>query len=239
MLPSTDLLRRSAAHVLVDDLADPQLTDRMAHHLLRVRRLREDEMVTMTDGRGRWRTGRLIGSGFTELGGTVEEPGETTAGELLVAIPKQERPEWIVQKATELGIARVVFLHADRSVVRWEGERAAKHLSKLRTVAAEALMQCRRTRLPEIVGPVPAVEVIGRTRRQVAGGAGEADGSVDGQLPIVLAEPGGRRLTPGDRRVAIGPEGGGRRRNWRSRRTRCRSGPMCCGSRPLRWPPAC
>lgn len=193
MAQGPDLLRRSAAHVLVDDLADPQLTDRSAHHLLRVRRLREDEIVTITDGRGRWRSARVTAAGFSDLGAPVDDPAHLAECELLVAIPKQDRPEWIVQRATELGVARIVFVHADRSVVRWDPVRSAKHLTKLRAVAAEALMQSRRTRLPELDGPVPSHEVLARSGIE---------------MPVVLAEPGGRPLAAGDRRVAIGPEGG-------------------------------
>lgn len=196
MVASAEILRRSAAHVLVDDLADPQLSDRAAHHLLRVRRLRDDETVTITDGQGRWRTARLVRSGLSALGEVVEEQASLHRLELLVAVPKQDRPEWIVQKATELGIDRIVLLHADRSVVRWEPDRAAKHLARLRTVATEALMQSRRTFLPEIAGPIPAAAAF--SERVSGRGAG----------PVVVADPGGRPLGPHDHRVAVGPEGG-------------------------------
>ena len=81
------------------------------------------------------------------------------------AIPKADRPEWIVQKLTELGVARIVLLHAERSVVRWDGDRAARHLRKLRRVAVEALEQSRGSGCPTIVGPVPAADVLPGTRR--------------------------------------------------------------------------
>lgn len=165
------------------------------HHLVRVRRLRADETVTITDGQGRWRTARVTPSGLAPLGAVETEPVPSSQLELLVAVPKQDRPEWIVQKATELGVDRIVLLHADRSVVRWDAERAAKQLGRLRTVAAEALMQSRRVRLPEVVGPVPTALAL------------EED-LTSGSTPVVLAEPGGRPLGPHDHRVAIGPEGG-------------------------------
>jgi 16S rRNA (uracil1498-N3)-methyltransferase len=106
---------------------------------------------------------------------------------IAVAIPKHDRPEWLVQKATELGIGRIVFLHAERSVVIWKADRAARHIDRLARVASEALMQSRQVWLPEIVGPVPAAEVL-------------PEG--------VAAEPGGRRVQSMDRLIAIGPEGG-------------------------------
>ena len=103
------------------------------------------------------------------------------------AIPKQDRPEWIVQKLTELGIDRIVPLHAERSVVRWNDERAHRHVAKLRRVAGEALQQSRGVWLPEVAEPVAARSL----------------------LPdAAAAEPGAPGIGPDVTTVAIGPEGG-------------------------------
>ena len=99
-------------------------------------------------------------------------PARRVPSTIAVAIPKQDRPEWIVQKAAET-VDRIVFLHAERSVVRWDGERAERHRNRPR-VAGEALMQSRRVWLPEIVGPLPAADVLPEA---------------------VAAEPGGRAVT--------------------------------------------
>ena len=182
-----DELRRSAAHVLVADVESPELTEDAAHHVLRVLRVSAHEPVTATDGHGRWRT-CYIGSGGLRVAGDVMVVGRhPVPSTIAVAIPKQDRPEWLVQKATELGVDRIVFVHAERSVVRWDGDRAVRHLERLTRIAGEALMQSRQVWLPEIIGPVPAAEV----------------------LPgAVAAEPGGRAVTSSDRAIAIGPEGG-------------------------------
>jgi 16S rRNA (uracil1498-N3)-methyltransferase len=104
-----------------------------------------------------------------------------------VAPPKGDRLEWLVQKCTEVGVARLVLVDAERSVVRWDPDRAAKQLDRLRRIAAEAAMQSRRTWLPEVVGPRPAAEV----------------------LPdAAVAEPGGRPVAARDSCIAVGPEGG-------------------------------
>ena len=63
---------------------------------------------------------------------------------------KGERPEWVVQKLTELGIDRIVPLRTERSVVRWTGERGQATVERLRRVAREAAAQCRRVWLPEV-----------------------------------------------------------------------------------------
>jgi 16S rRNA (uracil1498-N3)-methyltransferase len=181
-----DELRRSAAHVLVDDVESPELSDDATHHLLRVLRVGEREPVTVTDGHGRWRVCYLASATLRAIGDVVVERDHAPST-LAVAVPKQDRPEWLVQKATELGIGRIVFLHAERSIVRWEGARAARHVERLARVATEAAMQSRQVWVPEIDGPVPAADVL-------------ASG--------VAAEPGGRCVTAADRLIAIGPEGG-------------------------------
>jgi 16S rRNA (uracil1498-N3)-methyltransferase len=179
-------LRRAAAHVLVADVDVPVLDEPSAHHVFRVLRVRDGETVTVTDGAGRWRACTARGGELEVTGdvATVDRPEPRTVA---FAMPKADRPEWVVQKLTELGIDRIVLLHAERSVVRWDVERAGKHVAKLHRVAAEALQQSRGLWLPEIVGPVPAAEVLA-------------------ELPV--AEPGGRPLSAEDRGVAIGPEGG-------------------------------
>lgn len=187
----TDLetLRHASAHVIVDQVDAPALGHDAAHHLFRVLRLREGEVVTVTDGAGRWRRCRVADGGVIP-DGDVCTTGRADGGHevtIACAIPKRDRPEWIVQKLTELGVARIVLLHTDRSVVRWQSDRADRHLAKLRKVTIEALQQSRGLVLPDIVGPVDATTVLPEA---------------------VIAEPGGRPLTGHDRTIAIGPEGG-------------------------------
>lgn len=188
-LPADQLatLRRAAAHVLVADVAAPELSEPAVHHLFRVLRLAPGEPVTVTDGAGQWRSCVVAGGRLEPAGAvcTVARPDEPlTIG---VAMPKADRPEWIVQKLTELGVDRIVFLHAARSVVRWNGERARRHLERLRQVAAGAVEQSRRVWVPELAGPLAATDFL----------AG-----------AVAAEPGGRAIGAADRTIAIGPEGG-------------------------------
>jgi len=180
-------LRAAAAHVVVDDVDQPVLDDATAHHLFRVLRVRDEDAVTVTDGRGRWRLCRATGGNVLPTTSATAVADREAACTVAFAIPKSDRPEWIVQKLTELGVARIVLLHAERSVVRWEPDRAERHLARLRRVAIEALEQSRGIWLPDIVGPAPAADV----------------------LPGMLAaEPGGRGLTRRDSALAIGPEGG-------------------------------
>lgn len=189
-MSAAEVLRGSAAHVVVDSVAAPALGDGAHHHLVRVLRLRAGDSVTVTDGAGAWRSCQLadVVDGLLEPVDEVHtiarrDPPITIA----FAIPKGDRPEWIVQKLTELGVDRIVVLHADRSVVRWDADRAPKHVAKLRRVALETLHQCRAVWLPDVVGPFEAASFLPEA---------------------VAAEPGGRRPVCGDRTIAIGPEGG-------------------------------
>ena len=182
----TDELRASDGHLLVDDLAHPELTEETEHHLTRVLRLRDGRLVTVTDGLGRWRSCRLE-SGALVVEGDIHHGVDRPSITIAAAIPKGDRVDWMVQKLTELGVERIVLMRCERSVVDWQGERVERQLDRLRRIAVGALQQSRGLRMPSLEGPVPASEVLGATP---------------------MAEPGGEALTGADRSIAIGPEGG-------------------------------
>ena len=184
-------LRSSAAHLFVQCLDAPEPNADDAHHLFRVLRVRDGEIVTVTDGAGRWRVTEVVGRALRPVGDAIvepEQPGLTIAS----AIPKGDRAEWMVQKLTEIGVAEIIFLHCARSVVRWEGERGERQLERSRRVAREAAMQSRRVWLPRLVGPETFASIVRRSG-------------------VVLAEPSGESpstLTSVPTTVVIGPEGG-------------------------------
>jgi 16S rRNA (uracil1498-N3)-methyltransferase len=192
-----EALRRAAAHVFVDDIFAPAIAGDDRHHLTRVLRLRDGEVVTCSDGRGRWRTTRVVGGGELRVDGEVrEEVAPCPVITLGVAVPKADRPEWIVQKLSEVGVDRVVFLSSARSVVRWDADRALRQLDRLRSVARLAAMQSRRVWLPEIEGVVEVGVAIRDAMSSLSGGG------------VALAEPGGGELDLGTPTVLVGPEGG-------------------------------
>jgi 16S rRNA (uracil1498-N3)-methyltransferase len=191
------------AQVFVDDPARPVLADEDAYHLTRVLRLRRGEEVIVADGAGRWARTRWAGDGAVEplgddAGGVGADGGvqreERTEPALTVAFApvKGERPEWVVQKLTELGIDRIVPVLSERSVVRWTGSRGQATVARLRRVAREAAAQSRRVWLPEVCDTVRFADLAS------LGAPGE----------VVLAQLSGDRPTPAQRVVAVGPEGG-------------------------------
>lgn len=188
-----------AAHVIVDDLSEPALDRDDAHHLSSVLRLRDGEPVGATDGRGGYLPCVYAGGRLSPAGDVVVSPRrqpELTVG--LVPV-KGDRPEWAVQKLTELGVDRILLLSSARSVVRWEGARRDSHLARLRRVARSAVMQSRQLWLPSVAGVVPVASVL-------AGGGGGA--GMGGGAGVALADMGGGPLTSGVHTVLVGPEGG-------------------------------
>ncbi|MDQ3575404.1 MAG: 16S rRNA (uracil(1498)-N(3))-methyltransferase [Actinomycetota bacterium] len=186
-------LRSAAAHVFVDDLEAPRLSQDDRHHLERVLRLRRGQAVTVADGAGGWRCCRWGRDAALEpVGEVVRSPAPSPPVTVGFALTKGERPEWVVQKLTEVGVDRIVILVAARSVVRLDEETAGRRVQRWRRVAREAAMQSRRTSLPELEGVLPLA------------GATAVDGAAAG---AVLAEPGGLALSL-ERPVMVGPEGG-------------------------------
>lgn len=163
-------LLAARSHVLLADkpghdllLCQPSsivLPGQVVHHVRRVLRLRAGELVTVTNGRGSW-VPTVVSAGNDESDDSFEVVGPVVHCELRVptlcvgfALTKADKPDLTVQKLTECGIDRIVLLDARRNVARWDAERGAKHLAKLRLVAAEALMQSRGVWMPTISGPI-------------------------------------------------------------------------------------
>jgi 16S rRNA (uracil1498-N3)-methyltransferase len=185
-----------ATHVFVDDLSLPELSDEDRRHLERVLRLRPGEEVTAADGQGGWRRLRYRGSGLVEPDGDIEHhPAAEPDVSVGFALTKGERPEWTVQKLTEAGVDHILPFVAARTVVRWDGEKGARQVTRLRAVARSAAMQSRRVRLPAVHDLTDFAAAVALAVNLGRSGA-------------ALAQPGGR--PPGLDRpaVLVGPEGG-------------------------------
>ncbi|MHB1709966.1 MAG: RsmE family RNA methyltransferase [Acidimicrobiales bacterium] len=198
------VLLAAKAMVFVTDVTAPALDAGSARHLLGVLRLRPGELVVAADGLGTWvqcrmAAGTSSGDGrHRDLSAilVVDGPPREQAAigprvTVAFAPAKGDRPEWVVQKLTELGVDRIVPINANRSVVRWEGERAVRAVERLRRVAREAASQSRRTWLPEITPVSSLIALEGLT----------------GGRPS-LAHPGGSLPSLRHPVIAVGPEGG-------------------------------
>lgn len=89
---------------------------------------------------------------------------------LLAGITANERMDWLVEKAAELGVASITPLVAERSVLKLKGERADKKIAHWRAVAAAACEQCGRNRVPVVHA---AVDLSAWVRAQMQGTGAE------------------------------------------------------------------
>lgn len=179
-----------AAHVFVDDLAEPALTDEDRHHVERVLRLRPGEPVSLSDGRGGYRMAALGSSGGLEPTSEItSHPRPRPPVTVGFALVKGDRPEWIVQKLTEAGVDLIVPFVAGRSVVKWDDDKAARHAERWRAIARGAAMQSRRTWLPEVAEVRSFADALASTAAAIA--------DMDGDPPSLDAPA-----------VLVGPEGG-------------------------------
>ena len=160
--------------MFVADLEAPELEEGDLRHLERVLRLRPGEPVTASDGQGSWRRFAWgAGGRLAPEAAVVVEDRPSPALTVAFALTKGERPEWVVQKLTEAGIDRIVPFVAERSVVRWDAERAARNVERLRVVAREAAMQSRRAWLPEVAGVASFAEAASLPGAALAEAGGE------------------------------------------------------------------
>lgn len=181
------------------------LPERAGEHLVRVLRLREGDACVLFNGDGHDYDARIVATGKrgTEvevLAARVvcnESPLRIT---LLQGIARGEKMDLILQKATELGVARIVPVDAERTEVRLDGERLRKRIAHWHSVVASACEQCGRARLPEVEAPV--------------GIAGVA-ACIDAGLTKLTLDPQGALALPAlpieaaaGIAIAIGPEGG-------------------------------
>lgn len=125
-----------------------------ARHV-QVLRLQPGDALTLFDGRGGEYLARVTHMGRSEVRVAVQEhdPVEretAVAVHLALAMPANERMDWLVEKAAELGVASIQPLVAERSVLRLAGERAQKKQAHWQAIAVAACEQCGRNRVPAV-----------------------------------------------------------------------------------------
>ncbi|HVC02813.1 MAG TPA: 16S rRNA (uracil(1498)-N(3))-methyltransferase [Steroidobacteraceae bacterium] len=198
-------MRLTRLHVAAP-LASGSLIDlppEAAVHLARVLRARGGDALVLFNGDGREfaavvesvRGARVAVAVGEERPTDRESPLALT---LLQCIPRGDRMDWIVQKATELGVQRIVPLVSRHVVVKLSARQAQSKAAHWRAVAVNACEQCGRTRLPAIDTPRPLDEFLGAAP---AGGA------------RLLLDPDSDDATsldaaPAAIECAVGPEGG-------------------------------
>jgi 16S rRNA (uracil1498-N3)-methyltransferase len=186
-----------------------------ARHV-QVLRLQPGDAITLFDGAGGEYAAVVERMGRSEVAVRVgaHDPVEREAPRavhLAAGMPANERMDWLVEKATELGVASIQPLMSAHGVLRLAGERAEKKRAHWEAIAVAACEQCGRNRVP-VIHPVQAFgDWIARpgdaaTRPLVlslaSGTRGIADVAADGDAAPDASG------TPGAWRVLSGPEGG-------------------------------
>jgi 16S rRNA (uracil1498-N3)-methyltransferase len=132
------------------------LPQQAAEHVARVLRMNEGDMLTLFNGDGYDYAATLISVGKRDVVLHIEAR-EEVANEsplrltLAQGIARGEKMDFIVQKATELGVARIVPLFTERSEVKLDASRAEKRLLHWRAVACSACEQSGRGYIPEVM----------------------------------------------------------------------------------------
>ena len=181
-----------------------QIAGEEARHLTRVLRVEAGQRYEISDNRNVYlaeiETARKENVVFRTLEKLPAAP-PSARFELYAALIKFDRFEWMVEKATELGVTEIVPVEATRSERGLE-KAAAKRVERWRRIALEASQQSRRAHLPEIAEPVPLADALART-----GTYRYALDENPGAVPLLQALP-AVRTAQDTVAILTGPEGG-------------------------------
>lgn len=173
-----------------------------SHYVSRVLRLRAGDELMLFDGNGGEHAGRVSAVSRKAVTVSVGEAREREvesplAIRLIQGLPRGERMDFVVQKATELGVQRITPVLTEYSVVRLDAAKAEKRLEHWTRIAQGACEQCGRNRLPAIDAP------------QALAGVFEASGWTRVVLHPAAAGTLSSLQIPDSRiELLIGPEGG-------------------------------
>lgn len=176
-----------------------------AHHAHRVLRLRVNDPVQVFDGAGNAFDAKIYEINgkrvvLHELQSCMSETESPLHITLAQAMCSSEKMDWVVQKATELGVSTIQPVQTQRSVARLNADRAAKRVAHWNSVAISACEQCGRNVLPYILPPEDFAAWLARLRENSG-------------IKLVLLPEGAaalHKLSPTTRDVylLVGPEGG-------------------------------
>jgi 16S rRNA (uracil1498-N3)-methyltransferase len=185
-----------------------------ASHLAKVLRARAGDELILFNGDGREFNGAIDTVRGSRVSASVgdgmpvdrESPVEIT---LVHCVPRGDRMDFIVQKATELGVSRIVPVLSQRSVVRLDKSQAEAKAVHWRAVAVSACEQCGRNRLPIIEAAQPLLNYLGES----SSGAGarwvfEPDSAMLADTAVRDRSGGASTNAAKSAQIAIGPEGG-------------------------------
>lgn len=132
-----------------------ELSDENKHHITRVLRLRKGDSITLFNGKGGEFSARIESITNSQVTALIEsfhdEDRESPLTiELAQALCANEKMDWIIQKAVELGVNRIQPIVTERCVIQLSSERANKRLEHWKKIIISACEQSGRNYLPDI-----------------------------------------------------------------------------------------
>lgn len=185
-------------------LCDPIVIEgEEANHITKVLRMKEGEELTVFDGSGNCADGVIDKiDGKTVFVNAVKRYASETEPKLQITlfqgVPKNPKMDLIIQKATELGVVKIVPVNTKRIVAKLDKE---NKLDRLRRIAFEAAKQCGRAYIPKVESPVSfdtAIEMMKECDAAIIPYECEKDGKIANAVPQGVKTLG----------IMIGPEGG-------------------------------
>ena len=179
------------------------LPERVAHHALRVLRLRDGDPVVLFNGTGGEFAAQLSiskSNAYATIDTFSSVERETSLRvKLIQSWVAADKLDWIIEKSVELGVDSISLAPAQRCVIRIEGERLDKRIGRLRELIIAACAQCGRNRIPRI----EASPTLGAS----------LEAAVGGNMRGALLHPGSELslVTAASKNgtvLAVGPEGG-------------------------------
>jgi 16S rRNA (uracil1498-N3)-methyltransferase len=175
----------------------------VAHHAVRVLRLRDGAPIVLFNGSGGEFAARLGVDGATARARVISHDPVERESPLAVTLVQSwiasDKLDWVVEKSVELGVNAIVLAPAQRSVMRLTGDRLEKRIDHLREVAVAACCQCGRNRIASITAAPDLRSALGFA---VEGGARGIVLDPAASDPLAGAAGGASYA------LAVGPEGG-------------------------------
>ena len=177
-----------------------------ARHIVRVLRLAKGDMICLTDGQGTDFTGRIMDTAPQQVRVDLVDAQLSTSESPLfftvcTGMLKHQKMDDVIKGLTQMGISQWVPFYCERSIPRPDARAMTRRLDRWQTIAAEAIKQCRRSRLVTISSP--------RTFDEILDFAADFDHCIafweKSSQPLSLLQP----LNNANRTILLtGPEGG-------------------------------
>lgn len=204
-----------------DELELPAGTSRH----VQVRRMQPDDVITLFNGEGGEFKATILRMGRSDVVVRVGEKTEASRElnlhvNLWSGITANERMDWLVEKATELGAFSLLPITAERSVLKLKGERSDKKLAHWQAIAVAASEQCGRNRVMAVKSPFSLAQALVAAKAEPAEQTDLANQAIQARWILSLAEgtknigdalvdaQSSAQSSPLEITVLSGPEGG-------------------------------